>query len=257
MAEKESSPSTVVGFFKKLTTFVWGAVSVLITFAFIGGVILFAWNYFDHKERQQQRQLVVNTEAQKGVKARMAFGEVRPVAGSPFAIITLSDENDEESGLASYSRQVFRNLLWVNQESGVARWLFPGMEQRIETLEIISESVASAHNKSIEEIPKLVRLTLIPGDTNGDGRLTTGDTHAMALVRPDGTGYRLVLKEVQRIHLVRLQEKHLLVIYQLAGNLRIARFGLDDFVPRQDVAVPDMGAAHALVLGATYEEKQP
>lgn len=88
--------------------------------------------------------------------------------------------------------------------------------------------------------------SIVPTDTNNDGRFSQDDLQTLALSDVDGTGYTPVITDVATIHGYTLTDRQtLLVIYRQGrqgGKLRLARIDLPTRAIITTTAFPPLGA---------------
>lgn len=129
-----------------------------------------------------------------------------------------------------------RNTLFFDSESGDVRRLFSDDKGRILDEDLVTRS-ASHWPKS----RSLARVYIyVPTDTNGDGRLDTGDRQRIVVTRPDGSQPIVLAEDVERFGVGSAQDgREMTLSYFLrkGEELHYGEFDLTAFKPGRTAPV--------------------
>ncbi|PID63870.1 MAG: hypothetical protein CSB44_00735 [Gammaproteobacteria bacterium] len=125
-----------------------------------------------------------------------------------------------------------RNVVFVNMLSNEHRWLFADNEQIISRVQGISRHKAVDRDDLSAVMPdegsgaaeQLVHYHVIDEDSNGDGIIDTDDEFSLAVSRPDGSQYTVLVDHVQ--HLLSIEwadDETLFIVYRKDNRPYMAR----------------------------------
>jgi hypothetical protein len=150
--------------------------------------------------------------------------------------LTTNEEIEGISAVLAQSRSIrespyygltTQNFLYVDIESGAARWLLPGNDQ------IVVETVDLP--KRDDGVPIVTVFAIVDHDTDENGKLGEGDESFIALAQPDGMAFTRLLDRVDELHASHLDGRSLSLLYTRAGVLRLARIELPAFRIASDI----------------------
>ncbi|MGI9413694.1 MAG: hypothetical protein ACR2PM_08490 [Hyphomicrobiales bacterium] len=73
----------------------------------------------------------------------------------------------------------------------------------------------------------LIAVSVIPADSNGDGKYSSGDERHFILAKPDGSAKVMVAEKIEVVLLAALQEGSVRLIYREAGSGRLVLKSVD------------------------------
>jgi hypothetical protein len=162
--------------------------------------------------------------------------DFRSVNGTRFLIASLHAERNRSSYSSdSYYGGAALNHLFYDLDSRNARWLLPGLDQRIlETRPLTSAPDSTTGDASISprnggggEVRSFL-YRVVSEDTNGDGDLDSDDRSALASSGPSGAGYTVLVESAERfLGAFWVDEAHALLIYETDGAVRGVEFDVE------------------------------
>jgi hypothetical protein len=185
-------------------------VAALLAIVVLGTL---AFEVLDFGGRNEQVIEVKNSQESKVQKPEM--GEFSSIDGTPFLWAQLTFGNQYGGGSFSSSGRSYsvQNHLFLNSITLERRWLFPSNKQLLLKSELIQRTV---DKKTGEKTTVAIFYEIISKDTNGDGKLTSDDKSAFGLTKPNGTDWKPVIVDVDRLLNIEgiLNAESLVVIYE-------------------------------------------
>lgn len=130
-----------------------------------------------------------------------------------------------------------RNYLFIDTETSEKRWLFNHTNYLIESSDKLRFGDFNSDKPVIAILYQLVQL-----DSNQDKRLSASDLSIVAVTNPDGSGYKELINEVDRVvdHTL-LNQTELFLIYQKAGIYYSTILNLESFEMSKTEKLPKLG----------------
>lgn len=130
-----------------------------------------------------------------------------------------------------------RNYLFIDTETSEKRWLFNHTNYLIESSDKLRLGDFNSDKPVIAILYQLVQL-----DSNQDKRLSASDLSIVAVTNPDGSGYKELINEVERVvdHTL-LNQTELFLIYQKAGIYYSTILNLESFEMSKTEKLPKLG----------------
>lgn len=140
-------------------------------------------------------------------------------------MIPLNSDQSFNRGYFSKSSNSTRNYLFINTESNSNKWLFDHTNYLIE-----STNQLRMGDYTSKEPVLAILYTLVKLDSNTDNRLTPSDLTTVSISKPNGSGYKEILTDVEQvIGNTLLSETELFIIYQLNGKSLSSTINLTNF----------------------------
>ena len=235
----------------RIFTLIWRANGLLILLVTLLSLGIMASNFLDDIFTTDYVSSVTTTIADDpDGKENWVLGVPDDISGHPASIIPLVSEHGEieattfdmfstEGFSGTISGRHSKNILFVNRQTGESHWLFNGVNQLINDTQQLPH-----HNYFWGEKRKPTELILYMiniKDTNNDGVVSNDDSEALALSKPDGDHFEIILEDYEKILSTSLEaDGHLSVMYQKSGLGRFARFTLNPVTLVSDLAFPEL-----------------
>ncbi|GAA0363096.1 hypothetical protein GCM10009092_29350 [Bowmanella denitrificans] len=211
-------------FFKLVWRFNGLVISVVGILAI--GVLLFAmYQILKDVTRERNTHNIVNIEDGDQVKETWRLGHITHLSGHKTLMIPLDSDQSFNREYFSKSSSSTRNYLFINTETDSSKWLFDHTNYLVEHADQLRIGDYSSKKPVLAILYTLVKL-----DSNGDSHLTTSDLTTIAISKPNGSGYREVLTDIEQvIGSTLLSETELFIIYQLNGKSFSSTINLTNF----------------------------
>jgi prepilin-type processing-associated H-X9-DG protein len=123
-----------------------------------------------------------------------------------------------------------RNYLFVDGHTQSLTWLFPHNNFVLSNLNYVVRDEVDEYYPSSKKIIALYFI-VYKADTNKDKALKTNDDASIALVKPDGSGYTELEKNVGTIIKADVinEGSHLVLFYYKGKDFYVSKYSLDDF----------------------------
>lgn len=199
--------------------------SLLILLVLLGVAGLIAFLTLE-SNRWQRRGAVEVAESESGTNKPILlnFERVESITGTDTQMMRLSAQR--KSGTFSsggYDGSETRNVLFLNGSEKAARWLFKDHKNII----LVSNQLHGESTGSKEIPTKALYFEYVSEDTNKDGNLSAEDHSNVGLTKPDGTGFLVVLHDVNRVLSFQiLDQQHLSIVYQKETVVKHANFSV-------------------------------
>ena len=199
-------------FFKLIWRFNGLVISVAGVLAI--GVLLFAaYKLFQDVTRERTTRSIVNIEENSEIKENWRLGQFSEINDNKILMIPLHSDQSFDRAYFSKSSNSTRNYLFINTETSQEKWLFDHTNYLIERSDKLRRGDYNSKEPIIAILYQVVKL-----DSDHDNRLSSADLTTIAITKPDGSGYKELIKEVELVvdHTL-LNEKELFLIYQKSG----------------------------------------
>lgn len=224
----------------KFFKLIWRFNGLLISVAGILaiGVLLFAlYQIVKDVTRERTTQNIVNIEENGEVKENWTLGHVTNLSSHRTLMIPLNSDQSFSRAYFSKSSNSTRNYLFINTETNSNQWLFDHTNYLIEDVNLLRMEDYNSKEPVLAILYSLVKL-----DTNSDNRFTPSDLITIAISKPNGTGYKEILKDVEQVvGNTMLSETELFVIYQSNGKLLTSTINLTRFELSSTQELPKVG----------------
>ena len=173
-------------------------------------------------------------------KARLEFGTMEEVSGTPYVILPLV-RREAGKGFSSGDTSETRNLLFYDTSTGATRWLRPGHGGIVLEHQFLSGRRPRGDEDGREPAPvRWIRYELADLDTDGDGEVTGRDAVRVAVSGPGGEGLTVVLGDAAAIlGYAPPRDGVLLVFFRRGGKHLVAEVDLGTRTLRRTTPLPD------------------
>lgn len=215
----------------KFNNWVWKINGILILLAGLGIILAVVFTIYDTMQRRGgYKQEVINiADDPKGIE-KWTLGRGTKIRGTDTLMLSLISENEEvkattlnmfgNSSAYNMGRAISdpaKNILFVNMKNNQSSWLFESTSQLI----LGSEQFPFGYYRELEQEQdsEMIFYQVVTKDTNNDGVLNHKDSLSLAITAADGTGYKVVIEEFDRIISKNMNgNKQVLVVYQNKGT---------------------------------------
>jgi len=224
-------------FVKRFNSLVFMVAGILAVLGFLYAL----YSMYKDVTRKQDARNIVNVTDDTAVDEKWQLGYLRNVEGTLYVMIPLNSDHNYSGSYYSNSPHSTRNYLFINSKTNDKKWLFDTNEYLIISDELLSEHT---HGKDERET-RAILYHVVKSDTNGDKKLTNDDLSDVLVSRPDGTGLKTILLDLDIFIGHRTLDKDtLLLVYQKKGvgystTLSINSFELSDVSELPKVGSPD------------------
>ncbi len=189
--------------------------------------------------RTRHVQDVAFVEKGQGVSESTRLGDFRAIDGTDVLRAELYLDQGYDGGFGSGKQALStRNYLFFDPESRTTRWLRPEPSGLI----LSTENIPEAGYVDPKPAPQAFLYVVAESDSNGDRRISQKDDKAIALSRPTGEQYKVVLPHVDGFEgAALLKNGNGLILYSLRSDIRAAEVELATFTvvdDRQLIARP-------------------
>jgi hypothetical protein len=222
--------------------FVWRFNALIVAAAGLLAILLALYALYEiTKSVTQDRDInnVVTIDPAVPVEEDIYLGYPQIQNGAGHVRVALYRDQRRSMGLYSKSSGGnMVNVLFVDAATGAQSWLFKGTQRQI-----FSDLETFSSLRSSDRVVAAIVYTLAEADSNGDGRISNEDQKSIAVSLPDGSGYRVVLADVERLFSVeQISDNRVLVLYAKGAESRSAIFNVPDFSLVKDSAIPLVAA---------------
>lgn len=123
----------------------------------------------------------------------------------------------KESG-ADYNRSAIRNLVFAEDDSTELKWVFPTQQQELVSVHPLRNSNEVIKGIYVEAIDKSTAV-----------KSSQHELRSIYLVPLDGTGYKKILSNVDKVISRRNDSNKLRLIYQAESSVRMAQIDMQNF----------------------------
>ena len=174
------------------------AIAGLVLILVIGVVLARTFLGISAWRDRQAVEVPKQDSSGKPVMEKLRFTGLETIAGRGTRMVRVEAEapgrgNSLSSG---YGGAPTRNLVFIDEGFGKARWLFADNHRHIDG---IRKLCACESGDRADEPVVAIYLQVRGVDTNNDGRIDEDDHVVPALVQPDGSGYRPLMPAVEDV----------------------------------------------------------
>lgn len=214
-------------FFKYIWRFNALAFAGAATLAILAAVYTGAIYIKNQDARLHQTANVVNFDRQGKSSGKFKFGNPVAMTGSDFVRISLMrDPSHEISSYTPYSEITNDvNFLFLDVAKNEGKWLLENTNQ----LFVSGKFLYDKFTRDMNEEKKIIGILyeLVENDTDKDGQLTRADAITLSTSQPDGSQYRKLIEEIDKVHsITQISVQKVLVIYQKNNHTVSALYGI-------------------------------
>lgn len=216
-----------------------GLILVVGAMAFVTLAGLF---FFFVKDATRTRQVdnVANTVASEVEKRNFQLGRFEQVTGQEVLRAPLEAEETYRFGSGPKEAGSIRNYLFLDPVTRQTRWL----KKDFDSLIVDTKSLPEAEYNQPRKNTLINVYTLVAKDTNQDQRLSRNDDKQIAISKPDGSGFRVLVPAADRVNEVTfVRGSTLLILYSLGQKLMGAELTLADLDASPKSYEIDLGKA--------------
>ncbi|MAE01327.1 MULTISPECIES: hypothetical protein [Pseudoalteromonas] len=246
---------------EKFFKWVWNINGLVLLIGLIITILVVGYNLasFLFKSNTQMDHQALNLAEDEKQQEKWKLGYPRKVADSDYYYIPLESEKRsvdikpesavyESFGSGSYKYNPTRskNILFINDKTNQAKWLFNTTDQLIIEFGALSnykEFDTRAYMEQQVDTPRGVSYEVIKNDSNNDKRLDGKDKRTFALSKIDGSNYTEVISGYNRIVESNLNaEGNLFVVFINNNEVYSMLIDLDTFKVISKSMLPKVGA---------------
>lgn len=240
--------------------FIWvwrinGLLVMVGTILVIGSLI---FNQLERNTRNTPERSVTNIASDPEGKEKWFLASPIQVEGTDIVYMKLVSENSEVSrsevsrneqpmyyfgGRHDNSTYKSKNILFLNEVTNSANWLFSGVNQLITSVEELPKQTYQSRYYSEQQVEKTTAIvySVIVNDTNNDGTINVEDEASLALSNASGSDYRVVLENFERVLSVSLVKQDTLsIIYQAGGAIYSLKYAIESSRTLSKTALPEI-----------------
>jgi len=223
-------------FFKLIWRFNGLVISVAGVLA-VAVLVFVTYKLFQDITGDRTTRNIVNIEESSEVKENWRFGQLSKFNHNRTLMIPLYSDQSFDRGYFSKSSNSTRNFLFIDTETSEKTWLFNHTNYLIESSDKLRDGDFNSDKPVIAILYQLVQL-----DSDQDNRLSASDLSTVAISNPDGSGYKELINEVERVvdHTL-LNQTELFLIYQKAGKSYSTILNLESFEMSKTEKLPKVG----------------
>jgi hypothetical protein len=213
--------------------------SILLLLALVGVCVLLGWASWSSAEWHRRGAIeVADVEGKRDSPVFLHLEHMEDITGANAQMMLLSAraKSGKFSSGSGYDSET-RNVLFLAGEEKKARWLFPAQNNLVLAAKQLREDSIHCDKKPT----KALYFEYVAEDSDGDGKLSDQDHSTVALSKPDGSGFVVVLNGVSRIlsHEL-LNDQYISVVYQTGKSVRHARFSVSSLTKETDQEIADV-----------------
>lgn len=206
---------------RKLFTNIWRINAILILLAgllAVGLLCVAGVSLVASLTRPRHVDNVAATALGEAKESSAELGSFETIVGSTVLRAPLTVRHSGALG-SSYESGATRNYLYFDPATRSTHWLCPAMDGLI-----LSSTTLPTTDYGAPKADAVVAVHVIIGkDSNNDERLTDEDSKQIAVSAPDGTGYRVVVAQADRLNKATLlSPTRLLILYSMGSKLAAA-----------------------------------
>ncbi|MEM8641338.1 MAG: hypothetical protein AAGG51_21350 [Cyanobacteria bacterium P01_G01_bin.54] len=222
----------------KFNPFVLGSVG-LFTLIVLG---FSAWRLFLGFTRAQRAQEAARSTSL--AHPQFQLGALEAIPGTAQVMIPLHAIPSADRPSYEKSPQTTHNYLFVNSQTNLENWLLDTNDALITASFVLSASAPDTTSIQAAGIQTAgILYEVVQADTDADQQLTSQDQKVLALSRPDGKGYRVVIEAVETVIGHQLTEDNtILVIYEQEDTIHSVNIDLDNFRVVEEAEAADEGS---------------
>lgn len=196
---------------------IWRVNAVLILMVGVGltGLLGFlGYEIFKDKFRIRQVNETVNVSPDAGTSSEWTLGGFERVEGTDYLMAPAHSKQSYQVSYYDKDASAVRNYLFINAVDKTTRWLVPGNG----FLFLSAERLLMPANERQDDRVHWMKYEVVKSDDNGDNRLTSEDTRAVAISSPTGEGYAEVIVSVERILGTKMRDENTLLVFHRSGG---------------------------------------
>ena len=213
----------------KFFKLVWRFNGLLISVAGVLAicVLLFGmYQIFKETTRDRNTQNIVNVEENSAVKENWMVGRFISLTDQNILIVPLNSDQSFDRGYFSKSSNSTRNYLFIDTRTNSKKWLFEHTNYLIEE----ASHLRIGDDFNLKKPVLAILYTLVKLDSNNDNRLTPSDKITIAISKPDGSGYKEILTNIEQvIDSQVLSENELFIMFQSNGKYFSSTLNLNSY----------------------------
>lgn len=158
---------------------------------------------------------VATTALGEAKESSAELGSFEAITGSAVLRAPLTVRNSGALG-KSYESGTTRNYLYFDPATRSTHWLCPSMDGVV-----LSSTLLPTTDYGATKADAVVAVHVVVNkDSNNDERLTDSDSKQIAVSAPDGTGYRVLVAQADRLNkALMLSPTRLLILYSIGSKL--------------------------------------
>lgn len=203
----------------RINNIVWRINAYIILFGVGLSAVLFYFLMIRDATRYRQVDHLANAVVVGDVRASTsALGVFEAIAGTAVLRAPLTVQQTYALGSGSKEAGSTRNYFYFDPSARSGHWLLSDTQSVI-----LSSSglPASARYGDKAQAAVVFVHQVVDKDTSGDDRLSDTDARLIAISAPDGTGYRVLVRQADRMnHATLLSPRQLLILYAQGTSLR-------------------------------------
>lgn len=203
---------------RKFFTNIWrinAIIILLVGLLAVGLLCVTGYLLFSSATRPRPIDSVATTALGEAKESSAELGSFEAIAGSAVLRAPLTVRHNGALG-SSYESGTTRNYLYFDPATRLTHWLCPAMDGVV-----LSSIALPTSDYGTSKADAVVAVHVVVGkDSNNDGRLTDSDSKQIAVSAPDGTGYRVVVAQADRLNKATLlSSTRLLILYSMGSKL--------------------------------------
>lgn len=225
---------------RRITPLVWRINAYIILFTgLMAGLVLCVVAFLMVRDATRTRHVdhVANTVVGDVRASTSALGGFEAIAGTAVLRAPLTVQQTYALGSGSKEAGSTRNYFYFDPSARSGHWLLSDTQSVI-----LSSSGLPASARYGDKAPAAVAFVhqVVDKDTSGDDRLSDADARHIAISAPDGTGYRVLVRQADRMnHATLLSPRQLLILYAQGTSLRAIEVDpTDASAPATEYEVP-------------------
>lgn len=203
---------------RKLFSHIWRINAVLILLAgllAVGLLCVAGFSLISSLTRTRHVDNVATTALGETKESSAELGSFEAITGSTVLRAPLTVRNGGALG-SSYESGSTRNYLYFDPATRSTHWLCPSMNGVV-----LSSTPLPSNDYGATKADALAFVhVVVSKDSNNDERLTDDDSKQIAVSAPDGTGYRVLVAQADRLNkALMLSPTRLLILYSMGSKL--------------------------------------
>lgn len=200
----------------KFFKYIWRFNALVISGAAVLCILLGSFaaiKVFRGETQERHVTNVVNVGTQEKAKGEFVLGYPK-IDGADYVRIPLY--RDQSYDMSYYSKSSGGNevnYLFLNSSNNESKWLLENTNQLFISDIVLFDKLKNASAETNKAVG--IVYTLVEKDSDGDGRLTNKDVITLSTSAIDGTNYRKLIVDIERLYSVKqIAHDKVLVLYQ-------------------------------------------
>jgi len=222
--------------------FVWRFDGIIFMITGVLALIIIAvsgYQLVNSLKRGKDTRETLNIAGNVNTDKQINLGEITDIENTDYIMIPLQSPQNSQKFSSCSSEYRILNILFVNKQNNMGKWLFGNNDHSILLHELLSEK------DDCDSDPKIIRAILyevVNKDTNGDNIVSEDDKKIIALSSSSGDNYKEILSGLDSFigHKV-LDKDTLFLVYQKQGMGYAATVSLSDFSITNQRLLPKVG----------------